>query len=345
MTNTPNPKENCFSGACPTPGERNMNTIKLSEGSGGREMDLLIGHIRERLPKVTTWENITADGATFAFGGKHLVFTSDSYVVTPIFFPGGNIGKIAFCGTVNDLAVMGATPIGISLSLILEEGFSKEEFYQIIDTIATLSRETGIPVVTGDTKVVEKRGLDKIIINTSGIGIAERVCSEKLVPGDVVIVSGGIGEHGTALLAKRFSLEVTIETDSKPLHEELRAVGKYVKQAKDITRGGLSAILNEVATKNSVGMEIQEEEVPLHPQVRALTEILGIDAYSLACEGRFACVVSAENAESVLATLRTFNTTANKIGVVTGGSRVIVKTLYGKKILSTPSGNIVPRIC
>jgi hydrogenase expression/formation protein HypE len=305
----------------------------------------LIDAVRGRFPEATEWKNCGDDGATTNVAKGKLVFTTDSYVVTPIFFPGGNIGKIAFCGTVNDLAVMGARPIGISLALILEEGFSKDEFFEIIDTIGALSRKTGIPVVTGDTKVVERRGLDKIIITTSGIGVAVHVLDAALTPGDAVIVSGGLGEHGATLLAKRFELEATIETDSKPLHEEMLAIGTYVKQAKDITRGGLAAIVNELAAKNKVGMALDEEAIPLHDQVRALTEILGLDVYSIASEGRLLCVVSPENAEKVVGLLRTFNAHAAQIGKITNGTSVVVQTAYGKKILSMPSGNIVPRIC
>ncbi len=344
-SNMKSEKTECITGDCPIPVERNMHTVKLSEGSGGREMQSLIDSMRSRFPAPSEWMHGSDDGATFAIGDTHLVFTTDAYVVTPIFFPGGNIGKIAFCGTVNDLSVMGARPIGISLSLILEEGFSKDDLFSIIETIGSLSKETGIPIVTGDTKVVERGGIDKIIINTSGVGIAERVLEAPLSPGDSIIVSGGIGEHGAALLARRFELETSLVTDSKPLHEELLAVGAMIKQAKDITRGGLSAILNELAEKNKVGMEIQETHVPMHGEVRALTEILGIDVYSLACEGRFVCVVAPEYAEKVLAILLTFNGMASRIGTVTNGTTIIVQTEYGKKILSMPSGNIVPRIC
>jgi hydrogenase expression/formation protein HypE len=337
--------EQCLTGQCPTPIERNMHTIKLSEGSGGREMQTLIGTMRSRFEPSNEWAHSTDDGATFSLGDQHLVFTTDAYVVTPIFFPGGNIGKIAFCGTVNDLAVMGARPIGISLSLILEEGFSKEEFATIIETIGALSKETGIPIVTGDTKVVERGGIDKIIINTSGVGLATHVLEAPLIEGDAVIVSGGLGEHGAALLARRFELETTLETDCKPLHQELSAIGSLIKQAKDITRGGLAAILNELSERNSVAITVDEELVPLHDEVRALTEMLGIDVYSLASEGRFVCVAAPEHASQVLDTLRTFNAAAEQIGRVSVGRGVSVQTAYGKKILSMPSGNIVPRIC
>ena len=337
--------DQCLTGECPVPIERDMHTIKLSEGSGGKEMQALVDTMRKCFFQSEKWAHSNDDGATFSLGKEHLVFTTDAYVVTPIFFPGGNIGKIAFCGTVNDLAVMGAQPIGISLSLILEEGFSKEEFETIIETIGTLSEATGIPIVTGDTKVVERGGVDKIIINTSGVGLAKRVLAEPLAVGDVVMVSGGIGEHGAALLAKRFELETLLETDSKPLHEEMLAIGGLVKQAKDVTRGGLAAILNELSEKNGVGMEIEEDNVPLDERVRALTEILGIDVYSLACEGRFVCVVAPEQAVETLRILQTFNPMARSIGTVRTEKLVIVQTQYGKKILSMPSGNIVPRIC
>lgn len=343
--NKANATDTCLTGKCPTPAEPNMHTIKLSEGSGGKEMQNLIDDVRKRFPPVTTWQNTTDDGATTMVGDKRIVFTSDSYVVTPIFFPGGNIGKIAFCGTVNDLSVMGARPLGISLSLVLEEGFAKDDFFRIIDSIAEMSKTTGIPIVTGDTKVVERRSLDKIIINTSGVGIVERALNEPFAEGDAVIVSGGIGEHGTTLLAKRFELEATIETDSKPLHEEMLAILPYIKQAKDITRGGIAAITNELITKHGVGMTIDEELIPLHPQVRALTEILGLDVYSLASEGRLLCVAEEKHAEQVVALLRKWNPMAARIGTVTSGNRVIVKTGYGKKVLSMPSGNIIPRIC
>jgi hydrogenase expression/formation protein HypE len=337
--------DNCLTGACPSPVTPNLHTIKLSEGSGGKEMGNLIKDIHTRLPSFGAWENTTDDGASIALGDERLVFTTDSYVVTPIFFPGGNIGQLAFCGTVNDLAVMGARPIGLSLALVLEEGFRKEEFYQIIETIGELSRSTGIPIVTGDTKVVERRGLDKIIITTSGVGVTKRIPNDPLKEGDVIIVSGGIGEHGATLLAKRFELEATIQTDSKPLHKEMEAIAPYIKQAKDITRGGLAAITNELAAKNSIGMMLDEEAIPIAEEVRALTEILGIDVYALACEGRLLCVASKDNAPRVLELLQSFNTTASIIGRVTTEKYVVVQTRYGKKILSTPSGNIVPRIC
>jgi len=290
------------------------------------------------------WKNTGDDAASLDFNGK-LFFTSDSYVVTPLFFPGGNIGTIAFCGTVNDLSVMGARPLGISLSLVIEEGLPKKELFKVIETISMLSRKHRIPIVTGDTKVMEKGSVDKLVINTSGIGIAERMLDEKLKEGDRIIVSGGVGEHAAALLAERFEMESSIKTDSKPLWKEIHSVRSIVKQAKDITRGGLAAVLNELAEKNGKQFFVEEEKIPVKKEVRALTDILGIDFYPLACEGRFVCVCSEENSKEAVKRLKKFNPMASDIGEVREGKGVIVQTRFGIKPLKSPSGKIVPRIC
>lgn len=321
--------------------------IKLSEGSGGREMHALVEELTTGFER-KDWKGTMDDAAHLTLAdGKKLFFTTDSYVVSPEFFPGGNIGKIAFCGTVNDLVVSGATPLGIALSLILEEGYEKEKVKTIIASIEALSKETGIPIVTGDTKVLEKGSVDKIIINTSGVGMYERALEEKITPGDKMIVSGSIGDHGTALLAKRFELESELVTDSKPLVEEMRAIREKIKCAKDITRGGLAAILNELAKKGDKKILINEEDIPLKRGVKTLTEVLGIEAYNLACEGRLVCVVAKEKASEVLEELQKINPEAAIIGEVMDAQEpeVIIQTKFGKKILSMPSGNIVPRIC
>jgi hydrogenase expression/formation protein HypE len=335
----------CISGSCPTPIEADQNLIRLSEGSGGREMQELISQIRGKFGVRSDWKNTEDDAASIEFGDKKLVFTSDSYVVTPIFFPGGDIGKIAFCGTVNDLAVMGARPLGLSLSFILEEGFSKKDFFSIVETIGKLSKKYAVPIVTGDTKVVENGSVDKIIINTSGVGVAETLLNRPLKSGDQIIVSGGIGEHGAALLARRFELETSIVTDSRPLWDEISSVRGLIKQAKDITRGGLAAIANEMAGKNKKQFLIYEEKVPIEHEVRALTEIMGIELYNLACEGRFVCIASRENSSKVVKKLKKFNKQACIVGEVSAGKNVIVQTRFGKKVLNMPHGNIVPRIC
>ncbi len=318
--------------------------VTLSEGSGGKEMHELVTSITEKL-HTGDWEHIGDDSASFLHGGKRFFFTTDSYVVSPHFFPGGNIGHLAFCGTVNDLSVMGAKPLGISLGLVLEEGFEKDKLFEIVDTIARLSKEAGIPVTTGDTKVMERGSVDKIIINTSGVGFAERPLDIPLEAGDKIIVSGGIGEHGTALLARRFEIETNVITDSKPLWQEIDAVRELIKQAKDVTRGGMASVLNEIATRNKVALLIDEQSIPMHQEVRALTEVLGIDVFSLACEGRFVCACPAESADSVVSALQKYNKMAAVIGEVGQGKDVTVQTKFGKRLLNMPSGILVPRIC
>ena len=318
--------------------------VSLSEGSGGKEMHELVAAIASRLP-IGAWEHIGDDAASLLLDRKRLFLTTDSYVVSPHFFPGGNIGTLAFCGTVNDLSVMGAKPLGMSLALVIEEGFEKEKLFEIVDTIGRLSKKTGIPVVTGDTKVMERGSVDGIVITTSGMGLAERPLDIPLKPGDKLIVSGGIGEHGTALLAKRFGVETSVVTDSRPLWEEIDAVRGLIKQAKDVTRGGLAAVLNELAMRNTVAFTIDERKVPFHKEVRSLTELLGIDAFSLACEGRFVCACAGKDADAVVKSLRRFNPSAAVIGEVVEGKGVTVQTGFGKRILTMPSGLLVPRIC
>lgn len=318
--------------------------VTLSEGSGGKEMHELIESLAKRL-HTGAWEHIGDDSASLLLGRKRLFLTTDSYVVSPQFFPGGNIGTLAFCGTVNDLSVMGARPLGISLALVIEEGFEKERLFEIVDTIARLSRETGIPVVTGDTKVMGRGSVDGIVITTSGMGHAERPLDIPLRPGDRLVVSGGIGEHGAALLARRFGIETHLVTDSKPLWEEIDAVRGLIKQAKDVTRGGMASVLNELALRNRVAFLVDEQKVPLHPEVRSLTDLLGIDALSLACEGRFVCACGAADADAVVAALRRYNPDAAIIGEVQEGKGVTLQTGFGKRLLAMPSGVLVPRIC
>lgn len=339
-------KDNCLTGACPTPQAPDPKLVKLSDGSGGRDMRMLLGEIAKTLPYRGDWEHSDNDAATLKLDdGSHLVFTTDTYVVTPLFFPGGNIGKLAFSGTVNDLAMMGAEPLGLSMGLVLEEGLPKRELMEIMETIGNLAQEYKIPVVTGDTKVMERGALDKMVINTSGVGRVAKPLHEPLAAGDRIIVSGGIGEHGTALLAKRFELETDLPTDSKPLHEEMRAVREHVKQARDITRGGLAAVLNELADTSGVKFTVEEEQVPMKAEVRALTEVLGVEVYNLACEGTFVCFASNKNTNTVLDKLKKFNSMAAVIGTVDEGKGVEVQTRFGKKLLSMPIGELVPRIC
>lgn len=325
-----------------------MKNIPLNAGNGGKEMQDFLNTFLPNFHR-GDWKNSTNDAATLQMpDGKNLCFTTDSFVVDPIEFPGGNIGDLAFAGTVNDLVVMGARPLGISLSLIIEENFSEETLQKIIGTIQALSQEYNIPVVTGDTKVIEKGSLDGIVINTSGVGIAEKVFDAETHEGDTIIVSGGIGEHGVALLSKRFDFETDIVSDTKPLLHEINALQEYILLAKDPTRGGIASALNEIAEQNNVEMEIWDEKIPMQQAVKTAGNLLGIDVLSLANEGKILCLVREEYVEKVLQELRTFNPLAEAIGSVTKkntSGRVILKTDIGSRILSVPSGKIVPRIC
>ena len=316
--------------------------ITLAHGSGGKEMNALIESLG--FSYRGDWKNCDDDAASIDIG-KKLVFTTDSFIVDPIFFPGGNIGHLAFSGTVNDLLVMGAVPLGLSLSLVIEEGFSVGELKKIITTIKSLSEKFKIPVVTGDTKVMQKGKVDKIIINTSGVGIAENMLTKKPEAGDKIILSGSLGEHAVALLSKRFDYKTDIVSDSKPLVEEFNEVRDLIKIAKDPTRGGIAASLNEICKKHKIGMLIDEEAVPAKRSVKKVVDMLGINLYELACEGRFICIAAKENASLVENKLQKFNKSARIIGEITGGSNVVMQTILGKRILPVPSGRIVPRIC
>jgi hydrogenase expression/formation protein HypE len=327
-----------------------MEKIKLSHGSGGVEMNTLITEFTKKFFKNSKWSNSDNDSAVFTLNEKEsIVFTTDSFVIDPVFFPGGNIGDIAVCGTVNDLAVMGAKPIGLSLGVIIEEGFAKEDFNKIMQTIANLSKKIQVPIVTGDTKVMQKGKLDKIIINTSGVGIVNNneILTKNLEVGDKIILSGEIGNHAIALLSKRFEYETDIITDSQPIIAEINVIKTKIKIAKDPTRGGLAGTLNEIAKKNELGINLVEEKIPIKKEVKKVCDLLGLNPYNLACEGRFVCVAKTENSEKVLEELKKFNSNAEIIGEISSENKgkVILQTEFGKRVLNEPTGNIVPRIC
>jgi len=322
------------------------DVVSLAEGSGGADMTELIDSFK--FTNRGRWGNWDNDAATVNIGAsKRLLFTTDSYVVTPVFFPGGDIGRIAACGTINDLAVMGAEPLGLSVALVLEEGYPKRDLMRIISSIDKVSVACGVPVVTGDTKVMERGKVDGIVINTAGVGLAsaKSLLGRKPKVGDKVILSGGLGEHAVALLSRRFDFECDIVSDGKPILKEMRAVRGRIKLAKDVTRGGLAATTNEVCKKYGIGMLLDESRIPVKEGVRKAAELLGIDPYELACEGRFMCVAEHRNAKKVEGALRRFNREAAVIGEVTSGGDVIVQTFLGKRMMPQPRGRIVPRIC
>lgn len=330
------------------------SSISLDMGGGGQKSSELISDIRKIIKDVGKWKNTGDDGAIFKIprNAGNLIFTTDAFIIDPIFFPGGDIGKIAMCGTINDLSVMGARPIGISLSIVIEEGFPRDDLMKILRSINKVSQESGVPVVTGDTKVTEKGKIDKIEITTSGVGLAQNVIQNNGVePGDLIIASGDLGEHTIALLAKRFNYQTKIKSDSKALDKEIEKVGGYLNACKDPTRGGLAANLSEMAEKSKVKIVLNERDLPYKKEVKAVTELLGLDVFSLASEGRFLASVSPKNAQKALKILKTFNREAKIIGKAQKAKNkqeigVYFETeLGGSRKIESPRGKLIPRIC
>ena len=324
-----------------------LHNITLDMGGGGLKSSEIISAIRKNLPKSSKWKNIEDDGASFNLGRENLVFTTDAFIVDPIFFPGGDIGKIAMCGTINDLAMMGAKPIGIGLSLVIEEGFPMEDLKKIMQSIGKISKEAGVSIVTGDTKVTGKGKIDKIEITTSGVGLAQNIISNGGAKvGDFIISSGDLGEHAVTLLAKRFNYKTKIKSDCRPLNKELEKVGKFLNACKDPTRGGLAANLNEIADKSRVKVILDEKNLPYKKEVVAVTELLGLDKFSLASEGRFIASVAPENVKKVLNILKKFNPEAQIIGEIVKGRGVFLRTELGGLLrIEVPRGKLIPRIC
>lgn len=323
------------------------NNIALEDGAGGEKSNELIAKIRKNFNVKGRWQNMADDAATFALEQEKIFLTTDAFIVDPIFFPGGDIGKIAMCGTINDLCVMGAKPIGIALSLVIEEGFPQKDLEKIMASIGKISKETGVPIVTGDTKVTEKGKIDKIEITTSGVGLAQKVIANGgAKPGDVVIVSGDLGEHAVALLASRFNYQTKIKSDCQPLLREVQSVAKYLTACKDPTRGGVAEVLNEIATKSKVKIILDEKTLPFKKETVALSELLGIDKFAFPSEGRFVGTVPKKHAAKVVKILQKFNKAAKIIGSVERGKGVYLRTNLGSlKLIEMPRGKLIPRIC
>jgi len=321
--------------------------IELEHGGGGFKNNELIRELRQIINLKTNWTNIEDDSAVYDLGNQKLIFTTDAFIIDPIFFPGGDIGKIATCGTINDLVVMGAKPIGLSLSLVIEEGFSKNDLFKIAESINQISQQTNIPIVTGDTKVIDKGKLDKIEITTAGIGLSEKIIDNAGAKvGDNIIASADLGEHGLTLLAHRFDYQTDLQSDCQPLWQEFQAVGNYLTAAKDPTRGGVAANINEIADKSKVKIILEEAKLPYKKQIFALTELLGIDIFNLPSEGRFIAAVSPENTEIVLKKLQEFNPEAKIIGRCVEGQGVFLRTKLGsERRIEEPRGKLIPRIC
>jgi hydrogenase expression/formation protein HypE len=297
------------------------------------------------------------DGAALKVGDRWLILTTDSHVVHPVFFPGGDIGRLSVCGTVNDLAMMGATEVlGLTCGAILEEGFPRVDLERIQASMAQACREAGARIVTGDTKVMGKGELDGVVLNTTGVGLTDRVVPDSgLRPGDAIIVTGTVGDHGLAIMAARHALQLEgdLLSDVAPINglirDALRAGGQSVVALKDPTRGGLSSALHEMAEKSHVGILLDEMRVPVTAAVRAAGDLLGIDPLHVANEGKALLGVRPEAADAVLAALRALplGRDAAVIGTCLSerpGS-VILDTGFGRRLLAEPDGELLPRIC
>jgi len=343
--------------------------ITLAHGSGGRAMhELVEGLFLEYLgnPILDTLEDQAILDIAQANGHRsaRLAFTTDSYVVDPIFFPGGDIGKLAIHGTVNDLAMSGARPLYLSAGFILEEGFPIDDLKRILDSMSSAAREAGVQIVTGDTKVVQKGSADRLFINTSGIGVIDsdvRISAARAQVGDKVIVNGSIGDHGTTIMIARgeLELETEIESDTAPLHllvnemlTEAERIGAPdgIHSLRDPTRGGVATTLNEIALKSEVHIRIFEGKIPIKDEVQGACEILGLDPLYVANEGKLIAIVSAEIAEQLVARMRDnpLGRKACVIGEVVAEPEGIVSMVTGfggTRIVDMLAGEQLPRIC
>ena len=335
------------------------NTILLSHGSGGRmSRDL----IRDLFMKHFGGEILTAetDAAVLDLPAGGTVFTTDSYVVNPLFFPGGDIGRLAVCGTVNDLSVSGGRPVALSAAFILEEGLSLEVLERVVVSMAEAAREAGVAIVTGDTKVVERGGCDQLFINTAGVGVLDAAHREigfgsRVQAGDRVIVNGSLGDHGVAVLAAREKLEIaaTVVSDAAPLNGMIQTVlekGIDVRFMRDPTRGGVATLLCELAEQTSLGIDLREQELPVRAEVKNICEVFGFDPLYLANEGKVVMVVPQEEAERTVTLLRSlpYGHGACIIGTITHDhpQRVVMETeIGGRRIVEMLAGEQLPRIC
>ncbi len=313
--------------------------------------------LREMILPLTGAREIL-DSAVFDVHETRLAFTTDSYVVSPLFFPGGDIGVLAVNGTVNDLSMVGAEPLCLSLGLIIEEGFEMEKLEKILLSIKTAAEEAGVPVLTGDTKVVERGKGDGLFINTSGVGVIPEgvdLRPERIRPGDIVIVSGSIGDHGASIMASRngFYFEPPLNSDTRPLNRlvrDLLSTGSAVHMMRDPTRGGVATTLKEIATQTRLCIEIEEDRIPIKEQVRGVCELLGLDPLYVANEGIVVAFVERDMAESVIETMkrRPEATEAAIIGEVkeTPAEMVLLKTsMGGTRMIEMLPGEQLPRIC
>jgi hydrogenase expression/formation protein HypE len=345
-----------FAPSCPIPTQDYPNVL-LAHGGGGKLMHQLIGKMFVPAFRNSLLES-QHDASVFEVGNQRLAFTTDSYVVRPLFFPGGDLGSLAVHGTVNDLAMAGARPLYLSAAFIIEEGLPMDTLWKIVSSMQRAAENDGVQVITGDTKVVDKGKGDNLFINTAGVGVVEhslKIAPKSVKAGDAILVNGDLGRHGMAIMAVREGLEFesAIESDSAPVAApvlELLKAGIDVHCLRDLTRGGLTSVLNEIAESSNLVPLVEEKLIPVREDVRAACEILGLDPFQVACEGRFAAYVPESQAERALSILRAHPGSAGacRIGKVTDqrGAKVLLKSTIGAtRILDMASGEQLPRIC
>ena len=342
------------------------DVIRLAHGAGGILQEELIEYITKNIhfKKVYNGIGVEAldDGATIPLKNydKEIVITADGHTVYPLFFPGGDLGSLSVCGTVNDLIMMGAEPIALTSMIIIEEGFKFKKLGEIVNSLNNKAKEANIAIIAGDTKVMPRGTLNEIIIATTGIGIKDkkiRILDSLLKVGDKIIITGTIGDHGTALMASREGLQIStdLKSDVSLLLEIYNAIkfeieNNHIHAMKDPTRGGLAAALNDWARKSNVSILIEEEEVPIKKQVTAICDMLGLDPYNIACEGRALLAVDPIHSKDVLNKIKSteIGKDAKIIGEVKADhpKRVFLKTIVGgTRFVDMPLGEPIPRIC
>lgn len=332
--------------------------VDLSHGAGGRAMaQLIAGLFHEAFGN--EWLARGNDQSAFDVATGRMVMTTDGYVVSPLFFPGGNIGSLAVHGTVNDIAMAGARPLYLSASFIIEEGFRFSDLKRIADSMGEAAREAGVAIITGDTKVVERGKADGVFISTAGVGVLPDgldLSADKARPGDRVLLSGSLGDHGVAIMSKRQNLtfDTEIVSDSAALHGLVAAMvaagGQGLRLMRDPTRGGLAATMNEIAQQSNLGFRLQEDAIPVKPAVAAACELLGLDPLHVANEGKLVAVVAPEQADTVLAAMKAhpLGRDAAQIGEAVADDHRFVQiatSFGGGRIVDWLSGEQLPRIC